>query len=96
MLTKSTFLLVLGVAMAMANMNNWENLQLLNVDFNDENGQGQLQFAEAGAIGQFQFLGYPCEEELNQNGVPIDGQCWVLVRTPSQPRPSQATHSSMG
>ena len=91
MLTKSTFLLVLGVAMAMANMNNWENLQLLNVDFNDENGQ--LQFAKAGAIGQFQWFGYPCEEELNQNGVPIDGQCWVLV---SQPRPSQATHSSMG
>ena len=48
MLTKSTFLLVLGVAMAMANMNNLENLQLLNVDFNYENGQ--LQFAEAGAI----------------------------------------------
>ena len=93
MLTKSTFLLVLGVAMAMANMNNWENLQLLNVDFNYENGQ--LQFAEAGAIGQFQWLGYPCkrEEEPNQNGVPIDGQCWVLV---SQPRPSQATHSPMG
>ena len=91
MLTKSTFLLVLGVAMAMANMNNLENLQLLNVDFNDENGQ--LQFAKADAIGQFQCLGYPCEEELNQNGVPIDGQCWVLV---SQPRPSQATHSPMG
>lgn len=92
MLTKSTFLLVLGVAMAMANMNNLENLQLLNVDYNYENGQ--LQFAEAGAIGQFQFLGYPCEEEPNQNGVLIDGQCWVVLV--SQPRPSQATHSSMG
>ena len=89
MLTKSTFLLVLGVAMAMANMNNLENLQLLNVDFNYENGQ--LQFAEAGA---FQCYGYPCEEVSNhRNGVLIDGQCWVLV---SQPRPSQATHPSMG
>ena len=76
MLTKSTFLLVLGVAMAMANVNNLENLRLLNVDYNYENGQ--LQFTEAGAISQFQCLGYPCEEP-NQNGVQIDGQCWVLV-----------------
>ena len=73
MLTKSTFLLVLGVAMAMASMN---NLRLLNVDYNYENGQ--LQFTEAGAISQFQCLGYRCEEP-NQNGVQIDGQCWVLV-----------------
>ena len=89
MLTKSTFLLVLGVAMAMANM----NLQLLNVDYDYENGQ--LRFAEVGATGQFQCLGYPipCEEAANQNGVQIDGQCWVLV---SQLRPSQATHSFMG
>ena len=77
MLTKSTFLLVLGVAMAMANVNNLENLRLLNVDYNYENGQ--LQFTEAGAISQFQCLGYPCGEGPKQNGVQIDGQCWVLV-----------------